>query len=244
MDMVINENGGKSHMENVMEMEKTLDVREMQPKDRHQRIFDTFKSLNPGESFVLINDHEPRPLLYQFQAEYDGEFEWWPLEQGPVAWRVSIAKRKVKAIDRTITDYFQTDHRRLDSIFGGFQEAYKEERWDDAKRLFNEFSLGLKRHIKAEEEILFPVFEEKTGMTEAGPTFVMRMEHKEIKELLDKITEGIGRKDSVTVRGSEYNLTNILSDHNMKEEHILYPESDSFIEDPDRAQVIKKTQAL
>ncbi len=44
-------------------MDKILDVREMAPKYRHPRIFDTFKALGPGESFILINDHEPRPLL-------------------------------------------------------------------------------------------------------------------------------------------------------------------------------------
>ena len=48
-------------------MDKILDVREMAPKERHPMIFDTFNALKPAESFILINDHEPRPLLYQFQ---------------------------------------------------------------------------------------------------------------------------------------------------------------------------------
>ncbi len=230
-------------MENVMVMEKTLDVRGMEPRLRHPKIFETFKALAQGESFVLINDHEPRPLHYQFQAEHEGEFEWWPLEQGPVDWRVSIGRRKVKELDRTITDYMQTDHRRLDAIYGAFQEKYKQGDWEEAGAHFREFSLGLRRHIKVEEEILFPVFEEKTGMKDAGPTFVMRMEHTEIKELLDGILAGIGRKDEAGVKNSEYNLANILADHNMKEEHILYPESDAFISGRERADVIKKSQA-
>jgi uncharacterized protein (DUF2249 family) len=84
-------------------MATILDVRAMAPKDRHSTIFETFKNLEPGGSFVLVNDHEPKPLLYQFQAEHDGEFDWWTLEQGPQVWRVSIVKRAERGHNRTIT---------------------------------------------------------------------------------------------------------------------------------------------
>lgn len=225
-------------------MDKILDVREMAPKERHPMIFNTFKGLNPGESFVLVNDHEPRPLLYQFQNEHAGEYEWWPLEQGPSAWRVEIARRKEADPERSVTDYFQTDHRRLDAIYERFEDAAAGSDWDKALTDFREFSLGLKRHIKAEEEILFPLFEEKTGMIDAGPTFVMKMEHKEIKELLERIENNTASRNAAEVTEAGTMLMNILADHNMKEEHILYPESDSFISDNERAEVLKKTQLL
>jgi len=32
-------------------------------------------------------------------------------------------------------------------------------------------------------------------------------------------------------------------DHNMKEEHILYPESDAFLSDSERKDVVKRSQA-
>ncbi len=225
-------------------METILDVREMLPKERHPKIFGAFKSLQPGEYFILVNDHDPKPLLYQFQNEHDGEFDWWPLEQGPQAWRVAIVRRKTPDPRRTVTEYLQTDHRRLDGIMNRFQEAVKAGRWEDASRDFREFNLGLRRHIQTEEEVLFPVFEEKTGMHDSGPTFVMRMEHTEIKETLDKILKGTDAKDSKTVSDSTYALTNILGDHNMKEEHILYPESDGILSDTEKVHVVKKAQAL
>jgi len=223
-------------------MDKVLDVREMVPKDRHSKIFETFNALGPGESFVLVNDHEPKPLLYQFQAEHDGEFEWWPLEQGPQVWRVRIGRR-LSSGDRTITDYLQSDHRRLDGIMDRFQGALKAGRWEDAASDFREFVLGLRKHIRIEEEILFPVFEEKTGMFDAGPTFVMKMEHKEINELLDRITSATASHDGRAASDAAGVLIGVLVDHNMKEEHILYPESDAFISDSERAQIIKKAQA-
>lgn len=70
----------------------TLDVRTLAPKDRHQRIFETFESLKPGENFLLVNDHDPKPLYYQFQAERAGEFAWNYVEQGPEVWSVVIGR--------------------------------------------------------------------------------------------------------------------------------------------------------
>lgn len=224
-------------------MGNILDVRDMVPKERHSKIFETFKNLRPGEFFVLVNDHEPKPLLYQFQSEHDGEFDWWPLEQGPEAWRVAIARREEANPNRTVTEYLESDHRRLDDIFSRFQDSVKARRWEDALNDFKEFNLGLRRHIKVEEEILFPLFEEKTGMIDSGPTFVMKMEHTEIKGLLDKILENTAALDDSKVSNASYGLLNILGDHNMKEEHILYPESDSFLSESERIQVIKKSQA-
>ncbi|MCC6485164.1 MAG: DUF2249 domain-containing protein [Armatimonadetes bacterium] len=72
---------------------KTLDVREIAPRERHPLIFDTFKSLSDGASFVLVNDHDPKPLYYQFSAEHNDEFDWEYLEEGPDVWRVKIGKK-------------------------------------------------------------------------------------------------------------------------------------------------------
>nr|WP_038037818.1 DUF2249 domain-containing protein [Thermorudis peleae] len=70
-----------------------LDVREIPPVRRHELIFETYEQLQPGQAFILVNDHDPRPLYYQFQAEHTGEFTWDYLEQGPVVWRVRIGRR-------------------------------------------------------------------------------------------------------------------------------------------------------
>jgi uncharacterized protein (DUF2249 family) len=71
----------------------TLDVRRLAPRDRHPTIFSTFDALPPGEALELVNDHDPKPLRYQFEAELPGTFTWDYLEQGPEAWRVRIGKR-------------------------------------------------------------------------------------------------------------------------------------------------------
>lgn len=69
-----------------------VDVRTIAPPERHPLIFSTFRSLTKGQAMELVNDHDPRPLYYQFEAEMPGAFEWNYLEAGPHTWRVSITK--------------------------------------------------------------------------------------------------------------------------------------------------------
>jgi uncharacterized protein (DUF2249 family) len=70
----------------------TIDVRHIAPRERHPLIFGTFDRLLAGESLLLVNDHDPKPLFYQFQAESKGEFTWEYLESGPEVWQVQIGK--------------------------------------------------------------------------------------------------------------------------------------------------------
>ncbi len=72
----------------------TLDVRPIPPPQKHPAIFQLFDSLAPGQSFILINDHDPKPLFYQFSIERQGQFTWEYLEQGPNVWRVQIGQVK------------------------------------------------------------------------------------------------------------------------------------------------------
>ncbi len=74
--------------------ETRLDVREISPRERHPLIFQTFDDLKPGSAFVLVNDHDPKPLRYQLAAEREGTFEWDYLESGPETWQVRITKTK------------------------------------------------------------------------------------------------------------------------------------------------------
>jgi uncharacterized protein (DUF2249 family) len=69
-----------------------LDVRALAPAQRHEKIFVTYGALGAGTAFVLVNDHDPKPLRYQFEAEHAGRFTWEVLEAGPTVWRVRIGR--------------------------------------------------------------------------------------------------------------------------------------------------------
>lgn len=108
--------------------EAILDVRELPPAARHQKIFTTYEALLEGESFVLVNDHDPKPLRYQFEAEHSGHFTWESLEAGPVVWSVRIARpadrgdRAKAADEETELDVRRLPHgRRHDVIFTAYE---------------------------------------------------------------------------------------------------------------------------
>ena len=73
-------------------VKETLDVRDIYPMIRHRKIFETFDGLEIGEAFILINDHDPKPLYYQFLHERTDQFSWDYLEEGPEDWRVRIGR--------------------------------------------------------------------------------------------------------------------------------------------------------
>ncbi len=75
-----------------MSLDQVLDVRAEPPARRHALIFESFEKLVPGAGFELRNDHDPKPLYYQFAAEQAGRFTWDYLEQGPDVWRVRIGR--------------------------------------------------------------------------------------------------------------------------------------------------------
>jgi uncharacterized protein (DUF2249 family) len=67
-------------------------VRPIPPREKHPAIFRTFDSLAAGQEIVIINDHDPRPLRHQFQAERPERFDWAYREEGPKVWRVRISR--------------------------------------------------------------------------------------------------------------------------------------------------------
>ncbi len=70
----------------------TVNATEYPPHLKHKVIFDTFANLNPNEAMLLINDHDPKPLHFQFESMYPGAYSWEYVEQGPVTFQVQISK--------------------------------------------------------------------------------------------------------------------------------------------------------
>ena len=70
----------------------TVDARVLPIPQKHPTIFRTFEGLAVGDSMLLVNDHDPKPLYYQFAAERTGQFEWRYLENGPEVWKVEIRR--------------------------------------------------------------------------------------------------------------------------------------------------------
>ena len=146
----------------------------------------------------------------------------------------------------TIMNFMAKDHDRLDSLFGKFRNIRNNDA-KEAKNLFHEFKTGLQRHIVWEEEILFPFFEEKTGM-QGGPTEVMRSEHITIKGFLDKIHhEFLTFPKFQTLEKLEIlenELLEVLTNHNQKEEGILYPWIDNSASETEIKDIFLKMENI
>ena len=70
--------------------ERVIDMREIEPRFRHQIIGRLFENLMPEAALQLIADHPPKPLRYQFEIRYGDRFRWTDLEEGPEVWRVRL----------------------------------------------------------------------------------------------------------------------------------------------------------
>ncbi|MCK4875118.1 MAG: hemerythrin domain-containing protein [Sulfurimonas sp.] len=119
-----------------------------------------------------------------------------------------------------IKDFMTQDHRDCDEIFAQMEDAVASKS-DEALVKFEKFQDSLTNHFKMEEMVLFPMFEQKTGMTQ-GPTQVMVMEHEQMRELLSKMEDAVESSDNDKFFGLSETLMILMQQHNMKEEQMLY----------------------
>ena len=119
-----------------------------------------------------------------------------------------------------IKDFMTQDHKECDDIFAQMEEAVASKS-DEALLKVEAFQDALTNHFRMEEMVLFPMFEQKTGMTE-GPTQVMVMEHEQMRGLLSKMEDAVERNDNDKFFGLSETLMILMQQHNMKEEQMLY----------------------
>ena len=89
--------------------DQELDVRPLRKPDKHPAIFQAYDALAVGESFVLVNDHDPRHLHEEFDTDHPGGYRWDYLDKGPDAWRIRIGKLASTALPRILLDTTVTE---------------------------------------------------------------------------------------------------------------------------------------
>jgi iron-sulfur cluster repair protein YtfE (RIC family) len=149
--------------------------------------------------------------------------------------------REVKDAPVTISSYYAVDHDDIDRLLEEFRASKRGDR-AAALAMYREFKTRLERHIRWEDDILFSLFERLTGLTDNGPTVVMRAEHRQIRALLDSIDAAL-QKDETSIDADEATLLELLAAHNFKEEHILYPMIDQQVSVADREAVFARMRA-
>lgn len=215
----------------------TLDVTQIEPRLKHPTIFEHFDALNPGESFIIHNDHDPKPLYYQLLGERGAIFSWEYLEQGPQTWLVKIAKNKADdagAVE-TVGSIAAKDYRKAE-VF---------------KKLGIDFCCGGEKSLKdaseevgiSEEQLKAELEKADTITTSASQDynkwkldfladFIENTHHEYIREnatviigLADKVAQAHGSQHAElwSLAQRVKGLFDDLLDHIEKEEKTLFP---------------------
>lgn len=145
-------------------------------------------------------------------------------------------------MSETISSFLTQDHRSCDEDFATLENAVASENWAEVEKVFTSFTSDLFHHFDMEEKVMFPTFEEKTGMT-GGPTQMMRMEHQQMMQIVTQMKDDVNAKNKDHFFGLSETLMMIMQQHNMKEEQMLYKMADSHL-GADVEQVVSNMKAL
>lgn len=139
----------------------------------------------------------------------------------------------------SISQIMHQHHVHCDDLFVAAENICRDKNWAAASAAATAFIKEIETHFKAEEEVLFPAFEQATGMT-SGPTSVMRMEHEQMRSLFSQMTATIEQKDLEGFSGSAETLLLLMQQHNMKEENILYPMCEQSLPSAEMADTLRQ----
>lgn len=125
-------------------------------------------------------------------------------------------------------DHFSADHRLCDEMWAAVEAAAGEGDNPRTLAIFAEFAARMRRHFAMEEAVLFPAIEDATGMR-GGPTQVMRVEHVQMRNVIDQMATAAAASDVEAVLDHGDTLLMLIQQHNVKEEGILYPMADQAL---------------
>jgi hemerythrin-like domain-containing protein len=129
-----------------------------------------------------------------------------------------------------ISEFLSQDHRHCDARFAELEGLLLRADWNGAGAALEAFAEATLHHFAMEEAVLFPALEQATGQPQ-GPTRVMRMEHADMRQLLDELREAMATRDREACAGVTDTLLIMLQQHNTKEEQVLYPLADRLFGD-------------
>ncbi|HRI90454.1 MAG: hemerythrin domain-containing protein [Candidatus Accumulibacter sp.] len=144
---------------------------------------------------------------------------------------------------REISELMTRDHRSCDDLLATVDNAVANDKWALAEGEFARFQKAMLNHFEAEEAILFPLFEKRTGMHQ-GPTQVMRSEHVQMRQLLAAAEAALAERAVDDYSGNAETLLIMIQQHNVKEENILYPMCDQQLADQLEALLPKLQKQL
>jgi len=213
----------------------TLDVTQIEPRFKHPSIFKKFDDLSGGESFIIHNDHDPKPLYYQLIAERGEVFDWEYLLSGPEIWEIKITKLNLGEQATTIGELVASDFRKAE-VFGKFgldfccggsktlKEACEKEGIDE-KEVKNELDKITDRPKDNQHDF-------NSWDLDFLTDYIINIHHKYVKESVsmlyqysDKVANRHGSNHPEVIKIAQLfgEIAAELKPHMEKEETILFP---------------------
>lgn len=234
---------------------RELDSRPLPAASREKAVLEAFDRLSTGAAFVLTADLDPRPTFDLLRTRHPDILGWIPVLKGPPLWKVEVQRLMPKDDEREIGAYFARDHDEIDVLFENLRTDLSRALADPTRpvpplqALYRDFDARLERHIRWEEEILFPAVEAKSPPLLQGPGRVMREEHRGIRGLKAMAAGqlALAERDRSALVGARQALEDalrILLDHNRKEEGIYYPMSDEMFPPAEAARLLKRVREM
>ncbi|WP_168798582.1 hemerythrin domain-containing protein [Herbaspirillum sp. ST 5-3] len=136
----------------------------------------------------------------------------------------------------TICGQLGLDHKHCDLLFAQIGTCLRERNWEDAHTRFLRFSDAIKQHIRMEEKVLFPVFEQ-TIRHGAGPIEMLRQEHQQLRCIVDRMFDALINFHPADFLLHAESYTLLMQQHCVKEEMLVYPLLDKVAAEQ-RAQIV------
>ncbi len=215
---------------------QTLDVTQIPPRLKHPTIFQHFDALNAGEAFLILNDHDPKPLYYQLLGERGNIFTWDYLEVGPQWWQVKIAKKPAAAPSDTVGAIAAKDLRKaevfkkmgIDFCCGGnktIQEAAAE---------VGVAEVDVKAALEAVENQTQKASQDfNSWEIDFLTDYIVQAHHRYVKDasaiidqLADKVAQhhGTNHPELFELSQKTHAFLSDMNSHMLKEEKILFPQ--------------------
>lgn len=138
------------------------------------------------------------------------------------------------------SNWLNHDHLEYETLLYDCQAAVEQEDWRSAQQLFEQLVSHVKVHMRIEEEILYPAYEEAMNVPQ-GPTHALREEHDEIVRLMRDLSYVLKTNDSDLFLESLLPLERVMLKHHEKEEEIFLPMASHLLLDR-RDEIMRKLE--
>lgn len=132
-------------------------------------------------------------------------------------------------IASSLSDFFSQDHRDCDARWADVEELLDTSDIVSARPVWEKYRAGMIRHLAMEEDVLFPAFERVSGMAGSGSVAVSKMEHQQLRGLLDQVGECMDKGNVQEALDIGDTLLILIQQHNDKEENELYPMAERML---------------